>query len=50
LVLACLEWLEIKKVGFGLTGMAGMEEARFGLTGIDWNGESQFWPDWNGEE
>jgi hypothetical protein len=27
-----------------------MEEISFGLTGIAWNGKSQFWPDWNGLE
>jgi hypothetical protein len=25
-----------------------MADFGFGLTGIDCNGESQFWPDWNG--
>jgi hypothetical protein len=24
-----------------------MEEDGFRLTEMDWNGESQFWPDWN---
>jgi hypothetical protein len=35
--LALLEWLGIKEVDFGLTGM-------------DWNGRSRFWTDCNGLE
>jgi hypothetical protein len=27
-----------------------MEEVGFGLTGIAWNGGSQFWPNWKGLE
>jgi hypothetical protein len=27
-----------------------MEEFGFGLTGMAWNGGSQFWPDWRGLE
>jgi hypothetical protein len=36
-VLAKQEWLGMKEVGLGLTGMA-------------WNGGSRFWLDWNGLE
>jgi hypothetical protein len=55
-VFAKLEWLEMEKVSFDLTGTVwnggsrfwaclewpGMEEASFGLTGIAWNGGSWF--------
>jgi hypothetical protein len=27
-----------------------MEEVRFGLSRMAWNGGSQFWPDWNSLE
>jgi hypothetical protein len=33
------------KVGFGPTEIALTGGNRFGLTGIDCNGEGQFWPD-----
>jgi hypothetical protein len=36
-VLACLEWLRMKEV-------------RIGLTGIALNGGRCFWPDWKGYE
>jgi hypothetical protein len=30
--------------------MLGLEQIGFGLTGMAWNGKSQFWPDWSGLE
>jgi hypothetical protein len=50
LILSALEWFGMKKVGFGLTGMAWIEEVGFSLTGMAWNRGSRFWPDQNGLE
>jgi hypothetical protein len=49
-ILARWKWLVIEEVRFSLTGMAWNGGSRFWWTGMFWNGRSGFCPDWNSLE